>query len=427
MISMKIIPTHLLGKISILVVVLLLCTRVNAQDTIRLSLADAMKRIEQVYPDIKKYQSKIKSLQAKTEGAKAWMPPTVSVGLSRFPYDPSMLKEEGPMNQAGIMIAVEQMIPNPGKLSAKKDYLQSLTHIQSDNLQWIKNILRHQGKYFFYEIVMNEKKLRVVAENRELLNLLISTSKNKYPYDQSELSTIFKAKAKLEELRNMETMILSSIAESSIGLNTLMNRDVSTVFSVDTTVTFSGPERPLTSIDTLINRRSDLLAMQDEIASMRYNREYMNSFSKPDFGIRLEHMQMFGMPSEYSIMGMVTVPIVPWSAGMYTSDVRSMEYEIEAMTREQESMQLMAKKMLSEKSTMLSFEQTRLQNYENGILPAYKEVFESGLLAYRQNTGNFFVLLDAWEMLLMKKMEYYDVYLKALHLQADYEYEIEQQ
>jgi outer membrane protein, heavy metal efflux system len=173
-------------------------------------------------------------------------------------------------------------------------------------------------------------------------------------------------------------------------------------------------------------RRSDLLSMQDAIASMGYNREYMSSFRNPDFGIRVEHMQMFGMPNEYSIMGMVTIPIAPWSSGMYTSDVQSMEYEIEAMTRERESMQLMAKRMLSEKFTMLTNEQIRLKNYENGILPAYTKAFESGLLAYRQNTGNFFVLLDAWEMLLMKRIEYYDVYLQTLRLQADYEYEIEQ-
>ena len=49
------------------------------------------------------YQSNIEILQARAEGAKAWMLPTLSTVLMRFPYKGfSMLKEEDPMNQAGI-------------------------------------------------------------------------------------------------------------------------------------------------------------------------------------------------------------------------------------------------------------------------------------------------------------------------------------
>ena len=37
-----------------------------------------------------------------------------------------------------------------------------------------------------------------------------------------------------------------------------------------------------------------------------------------------------------------------------------------------------------------------------------------------------FVLLDAWQMLLMKQMDYWDTYGQALALQAAYDYETEQ-
>ena len=37
-------------------------------------------------------------LQARAEGAKAWMPPALSTGLMRFPYkDFAMIEEEDPM------------------------------------------------------------------------------------------------------------------------------------------------------------------------------------------------------------------------------------------------------------------------------------------------------------------------------------------
>ncbi len=92
----------------------------QAQDTSYVSLEELLQQVETNYPSIIQYQYSIQSIQAKAEGAKAWMPPTFSTGIMRFPYDFSMLKEKNdPMNQAGIAFSFEQMIPNPSKLNAK--------------------------------------------------------------------------------------------------------------------------------------------------------------------------------------------------------------------------------------------------------------------------------------------------------------------
>jgi cobalt-zinc-cadmium efflux system outer membrane protein len=264
-----------------------------------------------------------------------------------------------------------------------------------------------------------------VQENKELLSMLVNTSEAKFPYNQSDLSSIFKAKAKLEELKNMETMLFATIAESNIGLNTLMSRDVNTSFTVDTILTLKDYELKSKYTDTSSVKRSDILSMQNNIASMKLNKELMYSQRKPDFGVKFSHMQMFGMPNQYSLMGMMTIPIVPWSSKMYKSEVKSMGFEIESMTKEKEGMQLMALRMINEKLVMLKYGKTQLTNFKSGIIPMYSKNFEANLLAYKQNTGNLFVLLDSWEMLLMKKMEYYNKTLEVLKIEADYEYETE--
>ncbi len=397
----------------------------SAQNTPVILLDNVFARIDSVYPEILKYDFKIQSLQARAEGSKAWMPPTASFGLSQFPYDPMMLNEGGPMNQAGLMFSVEQMIPNAGRLTAKRKYLESVKEIEVSKKEWTKNTLRLYAKYFYYQRVITERKLWQVAENRELLELLIKTSESKYTYGQSDLGSIFKARAKLAELKNMEIMLLSMISESNIGLNTLMNRDLNSPFSIDTTVVIKpfSEVQFLTDTNSLI--RNDISAMENSIRSMQLNRDYMYSFRKPEWGVRVDHMQMFGMPNQYSVMGMITIPIAPWSAKMYKSDVMSMNFEIESMILEKQNMQLMATRMINEKISMLRYEMEQLKNYEEEIIPMYAKNFETGLLAYKQNTGSFFVLLDSWEMLLMKKMEYNDKLLVVLKLQAEYEYESE--
>ena len=81
--------------------------------------------------------------------------------------------------------------------------------------------------------------------------------------------------------------------------------------------------------------------------------------------------------------------------------------------------------MAKEKLSMLKYEKDQLKNYENEIVPAYQKNMEAGLLAYKQNTGSFFVLLDAWDMTLMKQIEYLNKFNDVLKLEAEYEYEIE--
>ncbi|HXH17493.1 MAG TPA: TolC family protein [Chitinophagales bacterium] len=396
----------------------------QAQDTSYLSLNSIFRKIETSYPEILSYANRIRSLQERTRGAKAWMAPTLAVGLDQFPYKASMVKEEGPENQAALMFTVEQMIPNPARLNARQGYFNSLADIERNNSEWVKNTLRASAKQLYYQRYSAERKLKIVQESKELLNLLITTAEEKYTYNQSDLSTIYKAKAKLEELSNMESMLLAMVAESNIGLNVLMNRDIYTPFTIDTLIVpkeYDGSAAP----DTTVLTRSDIVSMENQISSMQLSKKLMSLESRPDFGIQFTHMQMFGMHESFSLMGMMTLPIVPWSSKMYRSEVKYMENQILAMQRDVQTMRLMAQRMIAEKLTMLKYGKSQLRNYEQNIIPAFRKNFDVSLLAYRQNTGNFFVLVDSWEMLLMKQMEYYDKLYSVLKLEAEYEFEIE--
>lgn len=103
-----------------------------------------------------------------------------------------------------------------------------------------------------------------------------------------------------------------------------------------------------------------------------------------------------------------------------------MEYRISDMQLEKQNMQLMARRMAAEQLVMLRSETQQLHNYDSLIVPAYQDNYDAAFLAYQNNTGSFFVLLDAWDMLLMKRLETADQLYKVLVLQTQYEYETEQ-
>jgi len=285
--------------------------------------------------------------------------------------------------------------------------------------------LRSQVRALYYQRLVAERKLELIGESRELLNLFITISESRYTINQADLSTIFKAKAKVKELKNMESMVNAEISESNIGLNTLLNRPTDTPFEIEAEVALKNYDSITLVQDTSSVQRSDITSMTNSIRSMELNQKWMATGSKPDFGLRVSHMTMLGMPDQFTIMGMITIPIVPWSSKMYKTDVQSMSYEIQAMSREKENMKLMATRMINEKLSMLKYEKEQFVNYESDIIPSYRKNMEANLLAYKQNTGNFFVLLDAWEMLLMKRWEQLDKLKALLRLQTEYEYETE--
>jgi outer membrane protein, heavy metal efflux system len=409
------------------IVLFLLTSATHAQseqdsDSSYLSLQSLVEQVEQTYPDVVKFNDKIQAFEAKAEGARAWMSPTFSSGITRFPYSLSGMNEMTPMNQAGLMFSFNQMIINPTKLNTKTDYYKSLTEVELQKAQWTKNELRMLARKLYYQRYVAEKKLIVIQESEDLLTLFISTAESRYTYNQSSLGNIYKAKAKLEEIKNMRLMEESMIAESDIGINTLLNRELSTTFSIDTSIALK-EYSAIFSPDTI--QRSDIAVMQKMIESMQIEKKYMASQRLPDFGMEIQHMQMFGMPEQFSVMGMITIPIVPWSSKMYKSDVKAMQFEIQYVEKEIEGMQLMATRMATEKLVMLSYTKEQMINYETSIIPAFEKTFDANLLAFRQNTGDFFVLLDAWEMLLMKKMELLNLRLKSFYQQTDYEYEME--
>lgn len=408
------------------IMALLLCfNQTQAQDSSYISLENLLQRVETNYPSIIAYRYNIQSIQAKAEGAKAWMPPTFSTGAMRFPYNLMMLNEKNdPMNQAGIAFSLEQMIPNQSKLNAKKSYINSLAEIEKSKSDWTKNELRREAKILYYSRFVTEKKQLILKESEEILKLLITTSEEKFSNNQSQLQSIYKAKARLAELSNMLLMLDQMIAESNIGLNILLVRDINTPFQIDTSISPHNYSINITDTSSVSNR-SDITAMSNYIQSMKLEQKVMKIGNRPDFGVRAEHMQMFGMPNQWSVMVMMTIPIVPWSSKMFNSETKSIGFQIQSMEQQKLTMELMAKRMLSEKLTMLNYENEQYQSYIKNIIPAYENNLQANLLAYKQNTGDFFVLLDAWEMLLMKKLEAYDKLFNILKLEADYEYEKE--
>ena len=397
--------------------------QVSAQEV--LTLQQVLDRIEQDHPGLKAYDSQAKSLDAKVAGAKAWMAPMVGVGTFMTPYPgASMVGED---DKGALMFTAEQDIPNPAKQKAKSEFLSSQSAIAQAAKTSAFNDLRAVAKDLYFDLLVAEKKVKYQKENRRIMETMRKLAEIRYPLNQGGLNNVFKAEGRTYEAENMILMTESEIRSKKIALNSLMFRSPKDSFRIDTSykVTFI----PAMSADTMYHatEHSDIRQMDLQIRSMALNIKQMRQEAKPDFRIRFEHMANRSdmMPNQYTLMGMISIPIAPWSSKMYKSDIKSMEFEIDAMKEEREAMLFEMVGMSKSMETELTSMQKQLANYESRILPALTKNLKVSMLSYQENKLDLPMVIDSWETINMAQMNYLDQLQKFYKMIVQYEKSIE--
>lgn len=378
---------------------------INAEAQV-MPLDSLLQLVDKRNPMLEEYDNNAKAMEEYSAGAKSWMAPMVGVGTFMKPYPNQVLMEEA--NKGSWMFSVEQEIPNPAKLNANKSYLASRADVEQQRRAVQYNTLRAEAKTYYYQWLVAEEKMEVLKENERIMDLMLKLGRIRYPYSQGSLGNIYKAEGRLSEVRNMMIMTRSDIEEASFRLKSLANLPATDSIMVDTTTQVKF-ERHQVIYDTaaLRDQRSDVKQIEQTIEVMQLNQKLQRFQAKPDFKIRFDHMQPIGnMPSQFSAMAMVSIPIAPWSSKMYRAEVRGMQYEIEAMKKGREAILIETRGMLAGMAAQINSMQTQLENYNTKIIPALRKNYETLMLAYEENREQLPIVIDAWEALNMAQMEY---------------------
>ncbi|WP_127129561.1 TolC family protein [Pseudoflavitalea rhizosphaerae] len=400
---------------------LLLPALTQGQPTPVLGLDSILQRIDRNNILLQSYELKAQSYRYSAEASTAWMAPMAGIGTFMTPYPGQKLMDD--RDKGNLMLQIEQDIPNPAKQRAKKQYIASQGAVERANRAITLNEMKAQAKRLYFNWLIARERIKVLEENESIMLTMKKIEEVRYPYNQSLAGNVFKAESKIEENRNMVRMQNGTIAKARSWLNSLMNAKGNSQFDIDTT--YQPVFTPAASYDTasLAMQRKDILKMNETIRSMQLNVESMKLDRKPDFRIRFDHMSPLAkmMPQAYSIMGMISIPIAPWSAKMYRNEVKAMQLSIQGMEKEKAAMlqetQGMLYGMLYELRTM----QQRIEGMEKKIIPALQRTMDLNFLSYQENKMNLGNVIDSWEAVTMMQMNVLDEKLKLYEMIVDYE------
>jgi outer membrane protein TolC len=131
------------------------------------------------------------------------------------------------------------------------------------------------------------------------------------------------------------------------------------------------------------------------------------------------------MPQQFTAMGMISIPIAPWSSRMYKANSKAMQLEIAGMQKGRESILNEARGMVTSMALEWQTKRKQVQNYETKIIPALRRNYETTLLGYEQNTSQLPLVTDAWEALNMAQLEYLNNLEQLYLIGVKYEKELE--
>jgi hypothetical protein len=124
----------------------------NAQT---LSLKAILDTIQVQNPQLKMYDSEIKSMDEKAAGAKSWMNPQVSTGFFMTPYNANMWKVNDMNSGMGsYMLGATQMFPNPKKQNAEFNYMKAMSSVEKENRNFTINELKAIAKDAYSEWII---------------------------------------------------------------------------------------------------------------------------------------------------------------------------------------------------------------------------------------------------------------------------------
>lgn len=399
-------------------------SRTNAQV---ITLDSVLVLIDRQNPLLQEFDSKVKAQNAYATGATSWMAPMVGIGPYWYPYPGQKVTEN--RDKGFWMLTAEQDIPNPFKINARRKYFSSRISVEEQRRPQQFNNLRAEARSLYYSWIVLEKKMVVLKENEHIADLIVKLARIRYPLGQASLGNVYKAEARLHEVQNMILMTDGEIEGKGLRLKAIMNLPQNVPFRVDTTLEIHyHPDRIFTDTVGLHEQRSDVKQIDKMIVSMQLNQELQKAQAKPDFRIRFDHMSPrgSGMPQQFNLLGMISVPIAPWSSKMYKAETEGIGYEIESLKQSREAILIQTKGELASMSVQLIKHGEQLTNYKTKIIPALKRNYQTLMIAYEENREQLPIIIDAWEAMNMAQMEYLNQLEEHYMMIVNYEKQLEQ-
>jgi len=374
----------------------------------------------QANPQLRAARSNAAAARAKVAQATTWEPPQLGVEFFQTPIRsfPNPLKD-----QMEVDYFLQQMIPGPGKLSAMGSAAESNAAMMSQSVRALERKIIRDLKTAYYELYLVQRKIQINAQNQDLMSNFVEIASKQYEVGMGRQSDILRAQTELSTLINDGVTLQQEKQVVEAMINTILSRPVSSPLGYVPDIEGQIPQWSSERLQSLaLESRPELKAMQHNIDManaelVQSKREYF-----PDLMARVMYKDMAMTKNDFwSVMVGISLPLSPWSSSKFSSKVEENELNLRKVEEEYRNMKNMVSYEVQNALVKVQTNRNLVQLYKNTVVPQAEQTLQSTVSSYQTGKTEFLMVIDAYRMLLMARLDYHMAVMNYLASQAQLE------
>lgn len=390
------------------------------QETKTLNLDELVAEALQNNPQLKAARHRTDAAVERIDQATSWDPPQVGFEFFQTPIQSFPNPAKNSMENDYF---IQQMFPFPGKLSAMGKAAESNARMFTEGYKALERKVIRDLKSAYFELYLVQKKIQINEENQDLMRKFVEIASKQYEVGMGKQPDILRAQTELSTLINDGINLKKEKRTVEAMINTILSRPANAELGYVPEIETAVPQWTYEQLQPLA------LEFRPELKAMAFNTE-MNeaelSLSKreyfPNLMARVMYKNMIGTKDDFwSAMVGVSIPIAPWASGQVTSKVDENELNVKKAEEDYNNMKNMTLFEVQDALVKVQSNQNVVQLYKNTTIPQAEQTLQSTIAAYQTGKTEFLMLIDAYRMLLMVRLDYYMAVMNFMTSQAQLE------
>ncbi len=371
-------------------------------------------------PQLRAARHQTRAAQARVDQVSSWDAPQLGVEFYQTPIQsfPNPLK-----NGMETDYFLQQMFPFPGKLSNMSKAAENNASMLNEGYKALENKVIRELKSDYYELYLNQRKIEINAENQQLMRRFVDIASKQYEVGMGKQPDILRAQTELSTLitDGLNLQREKQVVESMI--NTILSRPANGPLGYVPEIEANIPAWTFEQLRVLaLENRPEVRAMNFNIEMNKADLSASRREYFPDLMVRVMYKDMAMTKDDFwATMVGITIPIAPWTSGKVVSKVEENELNVKKAEEEYNNMKNMTLFEVQDALVKVQTNQNIVLLYRNTTIPQAEQTLQSTIAAYQTGKTEFLMLIDAYRMLLMTRLDYYMAVMSYMASQAQLE------
>jgi len=371
-------------------------------------------------PQLRAARHQTSAAQTRVDQVSSWDAPQLGVEFYQTPTRsfPNPLK-----NGMETDYFLQQMFPFPGKLSNMGKAAENNASMLNEGYKALERKVIRELKSDYYELHLTRRKIEINAENQQLMRKFVAIASKQYEVGMGKQPDILRAQTELSTLISdgLNLQREKQVVESMI--NTILSRPANAPLGYVPEIEANIPKWTFEQLRPLaLENRPEVRAMNFNIEMNKADLSASKREYFPDLMVRFMYKDMAMTKDDFwATMVGISIPIAPWASGKVVSKVDENELNVKKAEEEYSNMKNMTLFELQDALVKVQTNQNIVLLYRNTAIPQAEQTLQSTIAAYQTGKTEFLMLIDAYRMLLMTRLDYSMAVMSYMASQAQLE------